>query len=129
MIYEYSCSICGKKWEAIHAVKHRFDEWHCGHRAVKLIASNVYTDRDLAYKFEANIFGNQPVTIRSKGHYKGLLKSHNMPDASPQECFQEARMKKTSAEIKRSNKRKKFVKQICGDLHKEGIVSRIKHSK
>ena len=52
------------------------------------------THKDLAYNFTTDMFGGKPVNIKSKTHFKTLLKHHNMADASIKECKQEAEFRK-----------------------------------
>src|SRR3990167_8535594 len=121
MIYEYSCSKCGKVFEEFRSFIDRNNVTHCGKQAIKLI-SLPNTDKDLSYNFNTDIFGGKQIQVRSKGHYKELLRQHKMLDASPKECIREGRIKKKSKEIEYKGQVKNRAKRIMERMKKENVA-------
>lgn len=52
------------------------------------------THKDLAYNFTTEMFNGKPIVISSQRQFKGLLKQHNLADASISEVNQEAKFRK-----------------------------------
>lgn len=68
------------------------------------------------------MFDGKPIEVRSKEHYKGLLKQHGIADASPKECFDQARKNSKRNEISRQIDYRKRAKVIAKDMQKNGIL-------
>jgi putative FmdB family regulatory protein len=122
-LYEYECVECGEIFDKFTSVENRNNVKHCGKRADKLICSNMYTDADMSYKFVTQIFGGKPVQIRSKTHYRDMLKQNNMPDASPGECMQEGRTKKKARAVEDSTR----IRETANRLQKKMQHDNVNH--
>ena len=120
-IYKYQCRVCDDIFSAFFSVDERYDAVHCDVKADKFIPDRIYTDVDRAYKFIADIFKGGPVQIRSKGHYKDLLKLNNMPDCSPVEGCQEARLKKKDWGIRDSTRIKKTADKLIRKMQHDNV--------
>lgn len=124
MLYEYFCNICEEYFEKVKPIQERHNVYCCGKKASKLI-SLPNTHKDKAYSFTTDMFDGKDVEVRSKGHYKSLLKKYGIADASPRECFDQARKFAKSREIDRNINHRKRAKVITekfrsGNMMKEG---------
>lgn len=95
--------------------------FHCGVRSVKLLARNVYTDKDLAYNFVTNKFG-KPVSVHSKAQYKSLLKANGLMDASPKEGYDHAMFRRKIIENDDRVRRKRIAEKISKKLGQECLL-------
>lgn len=120
-LYEYECVKCGEIFEKFTSVENRNNVKHCDVRADKLICSNMYTDADQSYMFQTSIFGGKPMQIRSKTHYREMLKQNNMPDASPVECLQEGRIKKKARKVEDSMRIKKTADKLQKKMQQDNV--------
>ena len=74
------------------------------------------------YNFTTDIFDkDRPVEVRSKGHYKSLLKKYGMADASPKECFDQARKCAKNNEVSRQVRYKQRAKVIAERFHENNV--------
>jgi hypothetical protein len=80
-VYKYNgetfCKECFQK----KGKKHSFD-------------GEFFTTKDKMYEFTTDMFNGKPVVVRSRGHYRSLLKQNGMVDASIKECRQQADFRK-----------------------------------
>ena len=121
MLYEYYCHLCDKYFEKSAPATQRHNVYCCGKKAVKLI-SICNTHKDRAYSFTTDMFDGKHVEVRSKEHYKGLLKQYGIADASPKEGFDQAKRNARSNEISRQVGYKKRAKVIAGKFKSAGVV-------
>lgn len=119
-LYEYECNYCGQFDEFVSVENRNNVFCTCGRRAIKLISLPA-TDKDKAYEFYSENFGNNPVWVRSKTHYHKLRKKHNIIDASIKESFAEARIKRKSNDASMKIKRIKKAQKIADRIHKENV--------
>lgn len=123
-IYDYECSVCKRRFEEYRSVEERREVFCCSERADKLI-SQVYTNPDLSYKFYTEIFG-KPVYVRSGNHYRELLKKNNMPDASPAECMQHAKMRKRHRKEEDMVRVKRMAEDCVKDFKSNNVLGSAK---
>ena len=121
MIYSYCCQECGRSFEEFRSVEERFNVFCCGKRADKLI-SLPNTHKDLAYNFTTDMFDGKPVQVRSKEHYKGLMKQYGIADASPKECFDQARKCAESNKITNEINVRKRAKGAVEKMREAGVI-------
>jgi len=121
MIYSYCCQECGRSFEEFRSVEERFNVFCCGKRADKLI-SLPNTHKDLAYNFTTDMFDGKPVQVRSKEHYKGLMKQYGIADASPKECFDQARKCAKSNEDTRNVQYQRRAKVIAEKFKSNNVA-------
>ena len=122
MIYEYHCRICGADFELSKPVNLRDDVYHCGIQAKRKVIYLFNTTPDLMYNFKSEIFGEKSVEIHSRRQYKGLLKQHNLADASIKECRQQAKSNRKSIVATEKTKRKKHAKEVAKIMYKDGVI-------
>lgn len=120
MLYEYECTVCGRRFEKVNSVKDRYNAFCCGQKALKLITDRIYCPDDLIYQFDANFFGNKPVNIYSRKQYKSLLKKHNLADATVKECL--------SVKPKEDNCYKSERRKIAKNLAEKMYQSQVNHA-
>jgi len=118
MIYPFRCLICNKEFDIIQPMSAEHKAFHCGIEAQRVWSVN--TDKDLAYNFTTEMFDGKPIEIHSKRQFKHLLKVHNMADASPKECFQEAKFRKKINEEDYSIQRKQTAENIYCKMKDRG---------
>lgn len=75
------------------------------------------THKDLAYSFTTDMFDRKPIEIRSREHFKKMLKRYGLADASIKECHQEADFRKRINNEDDTKRRKEFAKDICLRRH------------
>lgn len=83
----------------------------------KGINGNFNTHKDKAYSFKTDVFDGKPIEIRSKQHFKNMLKKYGMADASIRECRQEADFRKRINNEDYTKQRKEFAKDIFYRRH------------
>ena len=81
MIYTYSCDVCGDYFEKYNSIKDKYAAFCCGQRAQKHIATDIQVNDDLMYAFEGE-FRGEKVNIRSRKHYKDILKEKGLVDVT-----------------------------------------------
>lgn len=90
------CIDCGIETEGQY--KHNGDVFckECFGKKSKIASFSLgfNTHKDLMYNFTTEMFNGKPVAINSKRQFKGLLKQHNLADASIKEAKQEALFRK-----------------------------------
>lgn len=117
--YVYYCSKCGKTLEIQQGMNDEHSYTHCGTSSTRIFTP-FYTDKDLLYNFDTNIFGRKTKFVHSRTQYKRLLKSNGMVDATVRECLQ---VKPSKDPTKYS--RYKVAKRITERLHQDGIAKHV----
>ena len=93
----------------------------CFHKKPSRISLGEFnTNKDLSYNFTTEMFNGKPVEIHSKRQFKNLLKKHNIADASPKECFQEARFRKRLNEEGHKVERRNTAEKIYRKMKERG---------
>lgn len=122
MVYSFRCPICCEEFSIVQPMDAPHKSFHCGVEAKRIWGENN-TDKDLAYSFTTDMFDGKPVSITSKRQFKTLLKQHRIADASPKECFQEARFRKKINEESRIVNRRKAAVDIYRKMKGRGQLN------
>ena len=72
MTYAFRCLICNEEFDVVQPMNIEHKAYHCGIEAQRVWG--YYTEKDLRYTFSTDMFDGKPTEIRSKEHYKKLLK-------------------------------------------------------
>ena len=78
------------------------------------------TTKDKKYEFTTEMFDGKPIEVRSRRHFKKLLKKYGMVDASIKECRQEGDCRKLINTEYISRKRKGLAENIYSKMKDRG---------
>ncbi len=120
-LYAYECKECGCYFDLFKPMDLRDEVYCCKKKASRVLVNQFYTDKDLAYQFDCNYLGDKPVHIRSKTHYKKLLKEYGLANCSPQECIREAEIKKKGIEKNNKKRIAKKSEQLAKTIMKDNV--------
>lgn len=85
--------------------------------------TGFFTTKDKKYEFTTEMFDGKLIEIRSRSHFKKLLKKYGMADASPKECRDEANFRKRINEEDTKRNRRLTAETIYSKMRDRGQLS------